>query len=351
MTKKLTKSPTGRRPVTSLDVAKAVGVSRATVGFVLNNTPGQTISAATRQRVWEAVRRLDYRPNVSARALRKGHGDEIYVFIHDHMFSYATVAWITGAQEQARQLGYMLATYIHADVTLEPWETMLAELFARRPAGIVGTVMDVSEADWKLAQHLGVRGCALVAPEGPVSYAPMIPWPHEEAGYAAGAYLGERGHQLVGYVVPRTPKSWQLGALRRNLRGLRSALEPRGGTLTEVPMDATAEDARAAVEQILRRPKRPTAIYSYKDKFCFPLLRALNDRGLCVPQDLAVLGTDDTPSCTIVKPALTSVRLHLQTLGARLVTVVDCQVRGKTPSPELFILPTPTVIVRESTEA
>lgn len=99
-----------RRRVTAADIAREVGVSRATVGFVLNNTPGQTISEATRRRVLSAAQRLGYRPHVAAQALRSGKSKIILLVLPDWPIEYSMNRHLEEASHVLDDAGYSLVT-------------------------------------------------------------------------------------------------------------------------------------------------------------------------------------------------------------------------------------------------
>src|SRR3954452_6598558 len=88
--------PAGRHRVTATDVAKEAGVSQATVSYVLNDTPGQTIPEATRQRVREAMGRLGYTPHGAARALRLGRSDAVLFVLPDWPLGPALISLVEG---------------------------------------------------------------------------------------------------------------------------------------------------------------------------------------------------------------------------------------------------------------
>ncbi len=341
------KKPNPRRAPTSIDVAKAAGVSQTTVSHVFNNTVGRPIRAETRKRVLQAARDLGYRPNASARALKKGHSDEIILFSIGPLSNSAAAQGILSTQARSHELGYSLGTYFFDTYSPEEWHGVLEQAFSRHPAGVIASAYTVTEADYRWGQSMGVSAWAFVSLE-PIGFAPAIVVPYEDAGRLAGLHLVERGHRHVAYVAPRRMAPTRQSILCHTLQGLKAVLEPHGVRLTELVMDTTLEDARAAVDVLLRLPDRPTAVYSCRDDYCFPLLKAMAQRGLRIPEDIAVVGTDNGPSCSLSTPSLTSVGYDVQTIFCHLVDIVDAQIRGKKPAPELFVSHPFQLVVRES---
>ena len=99
------------RRVTAADIARSLGISRATVGFVLNDTPGQTISAATRLRVIDEAKRLGYRPHSAARALASGRTHLILMVLPDWPLDFTLRRNIEEASLALDEAGYSLITY------------------------------------------------------------------------------------------------------------------------------------------------------------------------------------------------------------------------------------------------
>src|SRR5919112_5700888 len=100
----------GRRRVTATDVAREAGVSQATVSYVLNDTPGQSIPEATRQRVREAVDRLGYTPHAAARALRMGRSDTVLFVLPSWPIGSALSTLIEGLSDGLEAHGLFLLT-------------------------------------------------------------------------------------------------------------------------------------------------------------------------------------------------------------------------------------------------
>ncbi len=340
------KSTVTKRLPTSVDVARAARVAQSTVSLVLNNTPGQTISASTRKRVLQAAHDLGYRPNLVARALRKGRSDEICLYVSGALYSNSTLEWIIAIRERARQLGYSLYTCFFNDNSKQEWKNVQTETSFRHPAGIIGSSLTITSAYYQRTRKMGILGCALISAK-PIDYAPTIRLPYAETGALAGTYFREQGHQIVGYLAPSAPDSFRQTAFQHCVTGLESALSS-GATLAPLPMDGTLDCARKIAAGILRSPERPTAIYSYRDDYCFPLLRALLESGLRVPQDVALVGTGNSPLGSFSYPSLTSIRFDWKGIGYHLVDIVDALIHNRQPLPEWLTPPSPELIVRES---
>lgn len=119
-------STTSPRRVTASDIARSLGISRATVGFVLNDTPGQTISEATRVRVLDEAKRLGYRPHTAARALASGRTRIVLLVLPDWPLDFRLRRNIEEASLALDEAGYALITYTpHPTGQSRPlWETL-----------------------------------------------------------------------------------------------------------------------------------------------------------------------------------------------------------------------------------
>ena len=342
------KKPSHRRPPTSLDVARAAGVSRVTVSHVLNNTPGNVVGAATRARVMQMAEQLGYLPNASARALRRGHSDTLCVLVVGRLRNYFTSEWIGGMQTRARELGYALETFpYYLNFPAGKRKSLLADILARRPAALLGTISAVTRADVQLAAKRGVGACAVLGFE-PQSFAPTSVMPVQQCAFLAGRHLIERGHRHIGFLSPRPMDPMHELGIPHNRHGLRLAIGAEDIQLSEIPVEDGLEGAQAAVDLLLRGTDRVTGIYGYSDSICFPFLRALMERGVRVPKDMALVGTEDDPLCSLFRPSITSVHYDIATLGSQMVTVVDALVRGRKPDPGWLVPPEPKLVVRES---
>lgn len=338
---------TKKRRSTIADVAKAAGVSPTTVSFVLNGTPGQTISPATRKHIMKTIRDLRYEPNAYARALGKGHSNEIAQINFEALHSFSMLEWTAAIQDRTLQLGYTPGTYLYQGASRRTMRSIIESVLARRPVGILATARYFTKADFMRARDMGVRACVVLDTK-PVGYTPTITIPYEEAGRLVGAHLRERGHRRVAFVTPVAPTLTRQVVWLDCIKGLRYAMRQSDVTLSELPMESSLESARAAVDRLLSCSERPTAIFGFTDDYSLPLLKALLERGIQVPKDIAMVGTEDTYLCSLVHPALTSVRFDMQTIGAHAVDIIDALMRNKEPSPELFVSPPPQLIIRES---
>lgn len=332
----------GKAP-TSADVARAAGVSRTTVSFVLNDVPGSGISDATRDKVLAAVRTLGYSPNAGARALRAGTSNLVVYAMPRWPLGHAIDTFLECARDALAERGLVLI--VHGDRKLTGMDAARAWAELRPRAILADTWRCTPEAVEMLHQH-GVRTVVLVGEEA-VPYAPTVVFEQRRVGEVAVRHLVEQGHRRIAAIVP-TGDLREPGELR--YAGVVTAAAEGGVELTRVDMPFDHNAALTLARGWADDPDRPTAVFAYNDEFAALMLRALRDAGLPVPSDVAVLGVDDTPLCELVTPRLSTVALHTTRFAEMHVRVL-MDLIDRTPGDGLPPIPEhePLVLRRDST--
>lgn len=344
-----------QKPLTSVDVARRAGVSRTAVSYVLNGTRSAHVSEETRAKVLQAAQELGYHLNTSAQTLRKGQSNEICIL--SSIAPSANDAEIfVATQQHALLYGYIPVVYYVGGLTDQQRRELLIKILARRPLALFLTPDCLSIEDIALAQQMGISHILLSAEE-PIeehfsTTLPSVSVPTFEAGYLAAQHLLERGHRALGLVRPS--ESRHRLAFQQRLKGMRAAIVGAGLTEAEVrleilPMCLSMSDAYAVVDTHLTGPQRLTGIYAFKDEYALPLLGALNDRGIRVPQEVAVIGTDNVAFSAFVRPALTTISIDNIALGQRGIEMLAALQKGETLPEELTRPIVPQLIVRAST--
>jgi LacI family transcriptional regulator len=328
------------RPATLADVARLAGVSAMTVSRVVNRP--DSVGEETRQRVRSAMERLRYRPNPLARGLARGRSQTIGVVTFDTA-QYGPGSALLGIERAARERGYGVAIAAierpdHAAVreaVLSLDDRLVDGLVIIAP--FVGTAGALRDLD---------RGTPVVVAEaGHPGEAPIVGIDQGEGATLATRHLLELGHRTVRHVAG--PPDWIESRLR--LDGWRDTLAD-SGAVSHPPIvgDWTAA---AGYDAGLRLADDPdvTAVFVANDQMALGVLHAFHERGVRVPDDVSVVGFDDTPESAFFTPSLTTVRQDFGRLGEvavelldRLVGDVDARVSDKH-------LISPTLVVRGST--
>jgi DNA-binding LacI/PurR family transcriptional regulator len=281
--------PLRTRP-TSTDVAREAGVSRATVSYVLNDTPHQKIPENTRRRVREAALQLGYTPSAAARVLRSGRSDVVLLLLPDWPIGPAVGALLEELSATLAEAGLTFVAHPTARSTRsvsEVWKAIT-------PAAVVAfSEFDEQELIIGLLGHSSSGGYELEQPQ-------------QWIGRRQVEHLVAAGHRRLGYAWDPDPRVQAF--VRSRLDGARQACAELGldePDVQAVPLDPVA--AANAVDAWRSTTPPVTAVCAYNDETALALLAGLRGRGLTAPADLAVIGVDDIPAAILADPPLTTV--------------------------------------------
>jgi DNA-binding LacI/PurR family transcriptional regulator len=324
---------------TSADVARLAGVSRATVSYVLNNTGAVRISEPTRRRVHEAARELGYVPHAAARSLRAGHSRMVLMPAPAIPVGPLYSRFLNELQWALGRLDYTVVQYgsvgLQGDEAARAW----AEL---RPVAVLVPGAGLGPQGVQVLKRSGARAVVTLGPER-VEGAHALLMDQATVGHCAGAHLYERGRRRIGVVVPG--EAGLEAFSRPRLAGVRQALHGTDATLTELPLDYTEEAAARLAAG--RREWDLDAVFAYNDEYAMLLLRALQDEGVRVPDDMALIGADDLMLGRLLRPRLSTVHIELPS-GRDLAGLVDRVVRDPGGEPEVHKVLGASVVRRES---
>lgn len=334
-------------PPTMQDVARLAGVSQPTVSRVLNNTKTAIpVSKKTREKVLAAINELGYRPNMTARSLRTQRTQMISLLIADITSSfYHLLAQEIQAVAQSHDYDMLIANSDH----IYENEKRFCEAVMRRP--VDGVIMvpqhltydDLDDLITITNTPIAVLGQHIQHPAIDVVYAD-----DELASYDAASWLlNERGHQTIGYlgvapVYPPSPRRW---------RGFQRALDAAGMTPDPnflMQGDWSLESGRAAIQNLLKTKRLPSAIFAINDLMAIGAILALQDAGLAVPDDVAVMGFDNMREATMIRPNLTTIAQHPRDIGRKAAEALFDRIEGRSPEKRRLIESPLKLIVRDS---
>ena len=325
-------SDAGRR-VTTSDIARSLGVSRATVGYVLNQTPGQTISEDTRQRVLAEAARLGYRPHVAARALASGRSRIVLLVLPDWPLDFNLRRNIEEASLALDEAGYALITYTpHATGHARPlWETLQPDL-----------VMSMTSFTPDQVSGIRAAGVTRIIPDPD---APPIAEYREEGPGLQVQHLVDLGHTRSAFAGSADPRVADLVAMRQH--GAQDAAAELGTPLVSTALVDLNDDSTAPV--VTRwLDEGVTGIVAYNDDVAAALVGAALRLGVPVPQRLAVIGHDDTPLASTFQPRLSTVHVDIVGLGRYFAQLALSAIEGR-PAPDAGPVLHSTLMPREST--
>ena len=339
--------------ITLDDVAQKAGVSRTAVSFVLNENGQRNkhVSEETRAKVQQAIQELNFQPHLLARALRKGRSTEL-VGILDTTITPFGLEVMDSLQQHAMRYGFTPVTYASQGLSAEQRSLLYQTIFARRPLAIITTPTHLTAGDVARARLAGIEHIVFFSfRQEPLEGTHSIIFPSEALGYLAAQHLLERGYRHLALVRPDDPThTIQDVAFLQRLEGMRSAIgEQAGVTLDILPLQLSVEAAYALVETTLRGGHRPTGVYAFNDEYGLLLLGALTRSSIRVPEEIAVVGTDNLAVGAYVWPSLTSISIDARDIGKRTVELVHTLDQG-VPLPKELMQPLlPRLIQRGST--
>ena len=307
--------------ITIKDVARAAGVSVATVSRVQNGS--DLVKEETRHRVGAVAARLGYHPHGAARSLITRQTNTIGVLLPDLYGDFFSEV-IRGIDQTAQRHGHhLLVSSSHDDCPA--LEAALRSMRGR----VDGLIVMWPEMDAETALRNLPGGFPLVllsAPLGPDGF-DVITVANYEGAYAMVCHLLDLGHRRVAII-----KGIEGNAdAAERLRGYRGALASAGlaSAAIEVAGDFGEESGFRAAGELLRRKDRPTAIFAANDAMAIGALSALRQAGLRVPDDLALAGFDDIPLARYLDPPLSSVHVDISGLGRHATLRLLAAVRDK----------------------
>jgi len=332
-----------RGRATIRDIADLAGVSIATVSRVLNDRPD--VARETRETVLQVVREHGFSTNRGARGLSSGRTGMIGLtlpLVADAYFG----PMLSGAAEalHERDMRIVLAPTLHEH---DREVSLIERLMRGTTDGAILMLPEESAEELLTLQRQGFPFVVVDPREPPPDGIACVAAMHASGAKQAAEHLLALGHRRIG-AIAGTP-GWY--ATEERLAGFRAALAGAGILLDPelvVYSDWRIPRGTEAARELLSLPNPPTAIFGFNDNVAIGALHAARERGLSVPDDLSVVGFDDTEQAVIVTPRLTSVRQPLAELGRMGVSLLIRLIDGQRVDALRVELAT-QLVVREST--
>ena len=331
--------------VTIFDVAERAGVSIKTVSRVVNNE--SNVREQTREKVLSAVRALRYRPNAAARAL-SGNRSRVVGLVYENAQEFGYLQDVlNGALSASEARDYAL---LLCPISLpNPGIVERVRDFAAegRVEGIVlpAPMGDLAELR-ALLSELGIPYAA-ITPKEPLPEEINISCRDRDATFALTAFLIERGHRVIGFIIGHPDH----GASAERYAGYRDALGRHGVPLSKDLVRQgyfDFESGKQAARSLLELPTPPSAIIASNDDMAAGVLFEARERGLAVPDDLSIVGFDDTRIASRVWPPLTTARQPIARMAETATRLLIDRLNGQPAqsSAEPFEC---ELVIREST--
>lgn len=337
-----------RGTITIEDVARAAGVSAMTVSRVVNR--GKNVRDATRTKVMEAVERLKYSPNTAARSLAAGQPMHVGLLYANPSASYLS-QFLIGALHAARHSGAHLS--IEACESEDPGDQAeAARRFAQTDVDGVVLPPPLSESRPILAELASIRmPFVTVAMPDPKPQSLNVRIDDRSAAEEMTRYLLGLGHRHIGFIKGH-PHHVASGD---RFRGFADAIKEAGLSLSAMPVEQGYFSYRSgliAADRLLSRPTPPTAIFASNDDMGAAAVSVAHRRGLSVPEDVSVVGFDDTMLATTVWPELTTVKQPISAMAEAALELLIADLRSRqarTPRKVHERVLAHALIIREST--
>ncbi len=327
------------QPVSLKTLAEHLGLSPATVSFVLNNAPNRSIPEATRERVRAAAQQFNYQPSMVARLLQGKRSQTIGILLPELGEGYHAQV-LAGAADVLMREGYFFFTahHRHRKDLVDEYPRLLAQ---RGVEGILAIdthlVSAPSSPTVTVAGHKVLSGVSNIVID------------HDRAAELALGHLVREGHRKIVFMRGTAVSSdshsrWR--ALVRVARQLGIAVPESHIIRLEKDVN-TPELGYPVVAELLTRHRDFTAVLCFNDISAIGCVRALHDGGLQVPSDVSVIGFDDIQAASFYVPSLTTIRQPLTHMGASAATLLLSKLRGEHTDAVIKI--EPELILREST--
>lgn len=329
------------------EIAQQTGLSSGTVSLVLNGRGDDLrIAQTTQTRVWQVARKLGYQPNIHARRLRKGMGDQdvaLIALLWPSQYSPdLMVRFFDGIREAILNDG------LPVEVVYKPYPSdnlaSCAEVFHKNLFhGIL--VVGASDQDIEFL-HNTPSVTPVVLFNRQTAHFATVCADDRRTGELAAEILHQRGHTNVAFVDGHMPMRHRV----RRREGFISRCEslglsiPREHVLSETPDLSGGE---AAAQKLLALAPRPTAVFFSLAPMVQGAYRQFESGGFSIPQQMEILGHADTVVTSLLRPGLTIVDLPVQRIVRRLLHLLMERVSGHIQEPVCWIEETP-VLFRES---
>ena len=334
----MAKMPSSRPTIR--DVARQAGVSHQTVSRVINGHTG--VLPETRTLVETTIKKMGYRPSAIARSMANGQTHTL-ACISPNLTDYTFASIIEGAEQEARSRGYFLLSTSAGDV--QSFKELIEKLVGQ--ARVDGLLVINPYADNRHEFVPADFPLVFVGAHARQHSICSVSLDDEKTAYNATRYLLSLGHKKIALVTGPMEEDCSRDRTNGYFRALQEA-EIEVDKKLIIEGDWTATSGQQALLSLVEAGRLPTAVFAQNDRMALGVLRAGRDRGINIPEKLAVIGVDDMPLSSYFDPPLTTMKQDMPRIGqeaTRLLlqvidkTLVECR-QVKLPS---------QLVVRQST--
>jgi DNA-binding LacI/PurR family transcriptional regulator len=330
-------------PVTIKNIAQQLEISVSTVSKALNDY--SDVSEATRERVQETARALGYHPSATAQSLRRQTTKKIGLVVNypiGFIGEYLSRVMI-GVALAAEREGYHIVLYTPI---ANPLDQLTRICRAREVDGLLLLWGDLTSENLTLMQSENIP-FVVVARRVDEYEVPYVVGDNKGGALELTRHLLSLGHRRIGFTSWGRERTTNLDRLAGYQQALAEANIPIDDDLI-VTITRDPENRYAAIIKLLDLPEPPTAVFAFHDYVAIQALRAATDRGLRVPEDIAIAGFDGMYSSLITSPPLTTVKHPVQEIGQQAVEILLKHIADPNLPPQQALLPT-ELVPRKST--
>lgn len=325
---------------TIYDVAREAGVSATTVSKIINNTG--RISDKTKKKVLKIMKELNFQPNVLASAM-KGKSTYSIAFLIPDVENPIYAKYLKHIENHGQELGYSI---VMCSTENNP-DKEARHIALMRQKRVDGFIIASKFSNVTLLEELIDEGfpVSLFAHERSEFSIDSVTGDDYVGGYLATKHLLSLGHKKIAIIAEESFSG------RERISGYRQALIDEGVELDETLIQIGAssiESAKTLAGELLDRNKRPTAIFGYNDLTAIGAMMAAKERSIPIPDELSVIGYDNTSLCTIVEPPLSTIDMPVEELGRKVIDLLVGKIEG-TEKTKQRIRVLPTLVKRQST--
>lgn len=328
------------------DIAKKAGVSVTTVSNVLSNKSGEiSISEKTKSKIMRIVEEVNYYPNIYARYLRTKSTGIVAVMVTDIKDPFFNTI-IDEIEQVLEKNGYYFIL-ISAQNSPQKEKLYLNKVRKTRVDGllIISGIVDISDSMIR-ELYRDKMPMVLVARRGAYQSISSVDIDNFTGGFLATEHLISLGHCNIMHITTSYRRVDAQDRLKGYIRamqkhGLRNKCWIEKGT-------QVVESGYETMTDVLRKGKKPTAIFTFNDRMAFGAMNAIRNEGLEIPEDVAVVGFDDIPFAAHSYPSLTTVRQPISEMGKRGVELLLEAIKEDRSKRNQHVVFKPELIIRKS---
>jgi len=313
-----------KKEVTLKEVAKYAKVSTMTVSRVIHNK--NVVSPRLRKRVERAIKELNYIPNEWAQSFRSKNSRVVGLIVRDITNPYYS-HFVRVIENEVKKHDLSLLLYDSGE-KFELEKEAINLFLRKRVEGIIIVPFEEGIVPTHI-ENLKTRGIPFVIlGKLPSAKTDCVTFQDVKASYLATKYLIELGHKDIVHI--RGPHN--VVAIKSREEGFRKALEESGIPFRKncvVEGGSLRKHGYEAVQQLLKKRKPPTAIFTFNDLLAIGAMRALREKGLKIPDDVSIVGFDDIEDSSYTEPPLTTIRQPIDKMAEAAIDLLLDKIQGK----------------------